>query len=114
MLAGWRRPFVWSGIGVSHNWSRYRSFTIVAKLFSHYTEVVTRKPTGRPPGRPPGKDFPLLRMFRFTEQDAALLRLLAQEEGCSDAAAVRRLIREEADRRSVRVAQEAGAEAAHG
>lgn len=56
-------------------------------------------PAGRAArGRPPGRDFEVAKTLRFAPQDAELLRALSNLWGCSEAAAVRRLIREEAAR----------------
>ena len=49
-------------------------------------------------GRPRGQDYGLVRSLRFAATDVKLLAALARRWGCSEAAAVRRLIREEATR----------------
>lgn len=50
-------------------------------------------------GRPRGKTYLKAKTLLLTEEDFVLLEKLAQKWGCSGAAAVRRLIRAEAEER---------------
>jgi hypothetical protein len=53
-----------------------------------------RKQTGRPPGRPRGETYTVARTMLLTPADLASLQRIAATWGCSNAEAVRRLIRE--------------------
>ena len=54
-------------------------------------------------GRPPGADYGVVKSIRFTEEDERLLAWLAREWGCSEAAVVRRLLREGAKEVGIRL-----------
>jgi hypothetical protein len=49
------------------------------------------------PGRPEGKPYPVKKLVRLSEADAADLRRLVDRWRCSEVEAVRRAIRESAE-----------------
>lgn len=56
----------------------------------------------RPKGRPLGKSYGSVKSIRFTPADAYLLRALAEAWGCSEAAVMRRLLRDGAKKAGIR------------
>jgi hypothetical protein len=67
-------------------------------MFFGYAVLMQKK---RPPGRPPGQPYPVRKLLRLSEERAAELEKLSRKWGCTEAEAMRRSIKETAEREGV-------------